>query len=250
MDTKGMFMRSFRELVREAPIDKVSVSEICRKAGLSRQAFYAHYLDKYDLSIKVYEAEFAPIAQGHRNRETTWLESGIQHLEIYARDPKYYRNVLSSRDPSGLRAYLADRMFEEFKHKCEMRGAVFESEEMLYALNMVVATTNELTFAWVEGGCLEAPEEIVKRFDLCRPLVLAPYLEDKDSSLLVASREAADMGESKDSFTQNEKWDEAGEGEGFVPHQEGELIWIRTEGFKGDAVSSRSPKPAFRRGGR
>lgn len=183
MNSERMFMRALREIVRETPIDKVSVSEICRIAGFSRQAFYAHYLDKYDLSIRIYESEFAPIAMGHRERLTTWIESGVQHLSIYAGDPVYYRNVLSSRDPAGLRAYLGNRMYEEFKHKCEMRGAVFDNDEMRYALNTVVVTTNELTFAWVENGCVEAPEEIVRRFDICRPLVLAPYLEDADSPL-------------------------------------------------------------------
>ena len=181
MDTKGMFMRSFRELVREAPIDKVSVSEICRKAGLSRQAFYAHYLDKYDLSIRIFEKEFTPVAQDHRDGTTTWLESGVKHLEIYARDPEYYRNVLSSRDPAGLRAYLPRRLFAEFKHKCELRGAVFDSDEMIFALETVVATNVNLTFAWVEKGCMETPDEVVRKFDMPRPLILSPYLEDVDS---------------------------------------------------------------------
>lgn len=222
MDSRGMFMRSLKDLVRKAPIDKVSVSEICRKAGLSRQAFYAHFIDKYDLSIQVYESEFTPIAEGHRNHETTWLESGIQHLEIYARDPEYYRNVLSSRDPAGLRAYLASRMYEEFKHKCEMRGAVFESEEMLYALSTVVATTNELTFAWVEGGCIETPGEIVRRFDLCRPLVLAPFLEDDDSSLMVVRHGLSD----EDAMSHGDKRDEVWEGKDIVPLREGNMSWI------------------------
>lgn len=182
MRTRETFMDAFKKIVAEKPIDKVTVAELVRETGLSRQAFYNHFLDKYDLSIQIYEQSFAPVAQGHRDRVTTWLESGIQHLEIYAADKDYYRNVLSSYDRSSLRFYLKDRMYHEFRHKCELRGAVFDTEDKVYALKMVVFATNEMTFEWVENGCLEPAEVIVKRFDLCRPMILSPYLEDTDSA--------------------------------------------------------------------
>lgn len=181
MNAEKHFEYALKNLCSVTPIDKVTVSAICAEADLSRQAFYSRYLDKYDLSIRIFEKSFAPVAQGHRDRKTTWLESGVQHLSIYAADPSYYRNVLSSHDRSSLRVYLRGRMYEEFRHKCEMLGATFSREEESYALEMVVMATNELTFQWVEGGCRESPEEIVQRFDLCRPLILAPYLQDRDS---------------------------------------------------------------------
>lgn len=181
--TQEIFMKDFKELVSVTPIDKVTVAQLVKKTGLSRQAFYNHFKDKHDLSIQIYERSFAPIAQGHRDRETTWLESGVQHLEIYAADKEYYRNVLSSYDRSSLRFYLKDRMYREFRHKCELRGAVFDTPDKIYALKMVVFATNEMTFEWVEGGCQEPADVIVKRFDLCRPMLLAPYLEDDDSAL-------------------------------------------------------------------
>ena len=184
MNTRELFIATFKEIVSRTPIDKVTVAELVRQAGLSRQAFYNHFLNKHDLAIQIYEQSFAPIAQGHRNRETTWLESGIQHLEIYAADKEYYRNVLSSYDRSSLRFYLKDRMYQEFRHKCELRGAVFDTADQIYALKMVVFATNEMTFEWIERGCQEEAEVIVKRFDLCRPLILSPYLEDSDSTPL------------------------------------------------------------------
>ena len=153
MNTRELFIATFKEIVSRTPIDKVTVAELVRRAGLSRQAFYNHFLDKHDLAIQIYEQSFAPIAQGHRNRETTWLESGIQHLEIYAADKEYYRNVLSSYDRSSLRFYLKDRMYQEFRHKCELRGAVFDTADQIYALKMVVFATNEMTFEWIERGC-------------------------------------------------------------------------------------------------
>lgn len=184
MDTRHIFMDAFKSLVSVTPIDKVTVTDLVKATGLSRQAFYSHFDDKHHLSIEIYEESFAPIAQGHRLHETTWLESGVQHLEIYAADKDYYRNVLSSYDRSSLRFYLKDRMYHEFRHKCELRGARFETEDEVYALKMVVSSTNELTFEWVERGCPEPAEVIVRRFDLCRPLILSRYLEDRDSTAL------------------------------------------------------------------
>ena len=184
MNTTGILIDSFKRVISTTPIDKATVGQIAREAGVSRQAFYDRFTDKYDASIQIFEQSFGPVAEGHRNRETTWLESGVQHLSIYAADKDYYRNVLSSYDRSSLRFYLNKRMYNEFYHKCALRGARFKSDDELYALKMVVFATNEMTFEWIEQGCREPAEVIVKRFDLCRPLILSPYLEDKDSNLV------------------------------------------------------------------
>lgn len=41
--------KAFVELLQTEPFEKIKVSEIARKAGIDRQTFYLHYVDKYDL---------------------------------------------------------------------------------------------------------------------------------------------------------------------------------------------------------
>ncbi len=47
--TKKTFEESLASLAREYPLNKITVKSLCEKAQLSRNAFYFHYEDIYDL---------------------------------------------------------------------------------------------------------------------------------------------------------------------------------------------------------
>lgn len=51
--TKMLIRKAFTELLKQKPIQKISVKELCEKAGINRGTFYAHYLDVYDLLEKL-----------------------------------------------------------------------------------------------------------------------------------------------------------------------------------------------------
>ena len=47
--TKMVIKDSFVKFLKQKPITKISVKEICDDADINRTTFYAHYLDQYDL---------------------------------------------------------------------------------------------------------------------------------------------------------------------------------------------------------
>lgn len=47
--TKMMLRDSFLDLMQEKPVGKITVKELCDKAGVNRATFYSHYTDIYDL---------------------------------------------------------------------------------------------------------------------------------------------------------------------------------------------------------
>ena len=47
--TKQLLCESFMSLLKQKPIDKISVTELCQAANVNRGSFYAHYADVYDL---------------------------------------------------------------------------------------------------------------------------------------------------------------------------------------------------------
>lgn len=47
--------KAFVDLLQIESFEKIKVSEIARKAGIDRQTFYLHYVDKYDLLEKMNE---------------------------------------------------------------------------------------------------------------------------------------------------------------------------------------------------
>lgn len=51
--TKMMIRSSFIALLREKPLSRVTVTEICEAAGINRATFYAHYRDPADLLASI-----------------------------------------------------------------------------------------------------------------------------------------------------------------------------------------------------
>ena len=54
--TKMLIRKAFTDLLRQKPIQSISIKELCALAGINRGTFYAHYTDIYDLLKKI-EAE-------------------------------------------------------------------------------------------------------------------------------------------------------------------------------------------------
>ena len=51
--TKLLIRKAFTGLLREKPIQSISVKELCQAAGINRGTFYAHYTDMYDLRDQI-----------------------------------------------------------------------------------------------------------------------------------------------------------------------------------------------------
>lgn len=47
--TQKAIMQAFRDMLREMPFDKITVSALVKRAGVSPNTFYYHYQDIYDL---------------------------------------------------------------------------------------------------------------------------------------------------------------------------------------------------------
>lgn len=57
--SKKMIRESLFELMKEKPLNKVTVKEICEKADVNRSTFYSYYLDIYDLHSSIIKEFFS-----------------------------------------------------------------------------------------------------------------------------------------------------------------------------------------------
>ena len=71
--TKLAIRESFLALLSEKPIEKISVTEICKRADINRGTFYSHYDDIYSV------AEFIHSQEGGKN-QLMFGENGLFNL--------------------------------------------------------------------------------------------------------------------------------------------------------------------------
>lgn len=64
LKTKKCLKESLRELMCEKPFEKITVTEICKRASTGRVTFYNYYEDKYDLMEDCFEDLYEQIRVG------------------------------------------------------------------------------------------------------------------------------------------------------------------------------------------
>ncbi|HIU19894.1 MAG TPA: TetR/AcrR family transcriptional regulator C-terminal domain-containing protein [Candidatus Limiplasma stercoravium] len=95
--THALIRGAFTQLLKQKPIQSISIKELCELAGVNRGTFYAHYQDIYDLRSRV-EADMyrdvltalSPLLQGEAQatqREITtavfqWMKDNRDMCEV------------------------------------------------------------------------------------------------------------------------------------------------------------------------
>ena len=84
--TKKALAESLRSLMAEQKFEKISIENICSRAGIDRRNFYRHFLDKYDLLGWIYEEDFKYDFDDHPD----WTI--IDYFPLFCRDLYAHRD--------------------------------------------------------------------------------------------------------------------------------------------------------------
>jgi AcrR family transcriptional regulator len=116
--TRMVLRESLMESMKEKPIAKITIKELCEKADINRTTFYAHYRDQYDLLKQIEEETLGSIDamlnkydNKHNKREILKMIEEI--LEFIAGNSASLRVLLSENGDIGFQK----KMFRHFLQK-------------------------------------------------------------------------------------------------------------------------------------
>lgn len=121
-ETKMNFSYAFVRLLSKKPVEDITVTDICNEAHYSRETFYYHFKDKYDLINKVYYAQLK------------W------HMREYYGNEDFYITI--SRLMKGIKN-MADfyiKGFQDYRYE-GLENAMINYSEITYS-EMVKHSTN------------------------------------------------------------------------------------------------------------
>lgn len=95
--TKKTFAAALKELCRHQSFDKISIADITRACGYTRQTFYYHFQDKFDLLNWIYYNEgIAPFITGINF--DNWNDRVLGILKTMAEDKPFYLNTIRRQE--------------------------------------------------------------------------------------------------------------------------------------------------------
>ena len=159
--TKMVIEQNFTMLLKEKPINKITVKEICDLAELKRATFYKHYLDVYDLLDKIELRFIDELMAVLRSRENTTAKDMLTFIMVnFKAEEETYKAICS---PNGDPTFSA-KIFEAC-HDSSLSGSVLENKKITaiqreWAYRFIANGCNGILTKWIADGMCEPISEV------------------------------------------------------------------------------------------
>lgn len=161
--TKRDVLRALIELSNKTPFEKISVTEICKKAHLSRQTFYQHFRDKYDvayyLSQVVVEDNFQQLGKSV-GWHTAYLRT-FKRMEEYSGALKH---LSKSDDYNSLINCTIRNCEQDFINRYRDRFGADPDALLRFQMHWFAHLGTLVPTEWIESGCEPSAEQFVQYF--------------------------------------------------------------------------------------
>ena len=158
---------AFMTLLESQELNQISVTDICKAAGVNRTTFYVNYTDIYALAQAV---------QKHLEEDVfflyqeEWEQRRSEHnfLKLFRH---MYENQLLYKTYFKLGAGSSRFMGYDPREA----AAYYDNQNIEYHIEFFSAGLNAVLKKWLSGGCVETPEEIFA-------IIQSEYLKQHPSS--------------------------------------------------------------------
>ena len=147
MDAKFRLVTSIGECMKQYPLEDITVDQVARGAGLSRQTFYRHFRDKYDLLNwyfdKLLLESFDEMGSGRTVREGLDRKFAFiqeEHLFFFA--------AFQNDDQNNLKEHDFQMIFDFYKDLIRKKGGTID-EAFTRLLEMYCQASVYMTVEWV-----------------------------------------------------------------------------------------------------
>ena len=174
-ETLFLFAKAIKSLIKKQPLDKITVTDIVSTAGKTRQTFYRHFQDKYDLVNWYFEKlvlkSFEEMNQGGSLQEALNLK-----FAFIEQEHAFFKEAFKSNDYNNLIHYDFWCIYDFYKKFIYKKTGKDLSKDIDFLLNMYCRGSVDMTVDWVLNDMPIKKEEIVQYLMDAIPDKLEAYM--------------------------------------------------------------------------
>ena len=175
-ETLFLFAKAIKSLIKKQPLDKITVTDIVSTAGKTRQTFYRHFQDKYDLVNWYFEKlvlkSFEEMNQGGSLQEALNLK-----FAFIEQEHAFFKEAFKSNDYNNLIHYDFCCIYDFYKKFIYKKTGKDLSKDIDFLLNMYCRGSVDMTVEWVLNDIPIKKEEIVSYLIEAIPDKLKEYMK-------------------------------------------------------------------------
>ena len=162
--TKQAIRDGFLRLLSEKPIEKISVTEICREADINRGTFYAHYSDPYELKRSLEDQLSEALARRLQESGLKRLTS-LQTLRLLRENRELCRVFAGPYgDHDAMLKVISKHADAYLEQEILTLGDV--SDELAQCIKLLlVSSISTVVKYWLDTGMKAAPERVAYVLD-------------------------------------------------------------------------------------
>ena len=134
--TKQIFMQALSKLLSKRPIEEITVQDIIAESGFSRQTFYRHFHDKYDLMNQVYSAEYERLLTNVSVDK--WYTVATKLMESIFNDRAFYNRAFQVEGHGSMYQYLVEYNYRIYSQSIQKKRGRLLNEEERFRLRLYV----------------------------------------------------------------------------------------------------------------
>ncbi|MEG0276740.1 MAG: TetR/AcrR family transcriptional regulator C-terminal domain-containing protein [Coprobacillus sp.] len=174
--TKYIFAQSIKDLMINQPLDKITVTDIVKHSGMTRQTFYRNFQDKYDL-VNWYFEKLADKSFRQIGNSSTLREGLIKKFTFLLNDKVFFMQAFQSKDYNNVENYDYQCILEFYRHIIEKKIGEIPSD-IMFLLEMYCHGSITMTVRWAVQGMQEKPEVVAELLLDALPPKLEELLSD------------------------------------------------------------------------
>lgn len=165
--TKRLLAEGLKELMQTAPLSKVSIGDICAHCNISRNTFYYHFKDKYDLVSWIFSTETMAHMTNFSDYEH-WADGLLSLCRYLQENRKFYMHALDSEGQNSFSSYLTSFYKNLMVHCTEQvaEGTSLTEKEIDFIARFYTHALVGLLLDWTKEGMKTDPAPGIERIRL------------------------------------------------------------------------------------
>lgn len=160
--TRKVIQNAFLDVLKEKPISRVTVKEVCDKAEINRGTFYKHYQDCYDLLNKIEEEGLREFEKMLASIEAAGAQAALTAILNTLRDNSTLIQALNT--PASGQRFIQRLSGRCFLYMEQWLGPVQEDDRFLVRRDagfaFLAGGSSSVIQRWLQDGMREPPDEI------------------------------------------------------------------------------------------
>lgn len=112
--TKDALAGALKEILKEKPLEKITIKDITKYCNVSRNTFYYHFADKYELVNWIFYTETLKEVNTFSDPDR-WLDSFVNLCKYLYENREFYLSAFQYVGQNSLQDYLLEFYYELFK---------------------------------------------------------------------------------------------------------------------------------------